>query len=97
MALQFNLAADNEINKLGIDLPEAYAVVAGYEGNKEFVTFGLTVCASAAARAALKSPINVLTFRVENAEIDGKEGDTQLARIYNYVKTLPAFEGSTDV
>ena len=97
MALQFNLAADNEINKLGIDLPEAYAVVAGYEGNKEFVTFGVTICASAAARAAFKAPINVLTFRVENVEIDGKEGATQLERIYNYVKTLPAFEGSIDV
>ena len=97
MALQFNLAADNQENRLGLDFPEAYALVANYNGDKLFVTFTITICENAAAKEAGKQPLTALTIRVEKEVIDGQEGATQVARIYNYAKTLPIFEGSTDV
>lgn len=97
MALQFNLAADNQENRLGIEFPEAYAVLANYSGDKLFVTFMLAICMNAAARAEARQPVTALNLRVERELIDAQEGDSQMAKIYNYVKTLPTFEGAIDV
>lgn len=97
MALQFNLAADNQENRLGIDFPEAYVVLANYSGDKLFVTFALAVCINEAARTEARQPITVVNLRVERELIDTQEGDSQMAKIYNYVKTLPLFEGAINV
>lgn len=97
MALQFNFPASNEENRLGLDFPEAYALVANYSGDKHFVTFTVVLCQNAAAKEAGKSPLTAMTIRVDKEVIDGQEGDTQQARIYAYIKTLPIFADATDV
>ncbi len=97
MALQFNLAANNPENRVGLDFPEAYVSFVNFNGDKLFVTFSLAIFANATARQETKTPVAVINVRVERELIDTQEGDTQLAKIYNYVKTLPLFEGATDV
>ena len=97
MALQLNLPANNQENRLGIELPEAYALVANYNGDKHFVTFTVVLCQNAAAKESGIQPVGALTIRVEKDEIDGQTGDTQQARIYAYLKTLPLFAEATDV
>lgn len=97
MAIQFNLAADHPENNTGFEFQEAYGIVPHYSGDRHYVTFNLTVQANATAREQLKQPVAFFNFTVDIASIDSQEGSTQLERIYNYIKTLPDFEGATNV
>lgn len=97
MAIQFNLAANNPGNTTGFEFQEAYGLIPHYSGDRHYVTFNLTVQANATAREQLKQPVAFFDYRVDVASIDSQDGATQLERIYNYIKTLPDFDGAINV
>ena len=98
MPIQFNLPAAK--NNVGVDLPEAYAVITaanfGVQSSQlgsaeKFDQMTVKVYASAAAFASKKTTVLELTESIPAGHL------TSTGQAYEYIKTLPLFAGAVTV
>lgn len=91
MALLVSLSADE--NSIGIALPEAYAKIGDYFGNKQTIQYQVTVWADAQARIDNKAPVRQDAYYVEMIDV---QGDLMPA-LYANLKTIPPYDTGVDV
>lgn len=72
----------------GINVPNAYIRVWRFEGNKSTLSVGVEYCAT-----ATDVRFNSVTYQVPFV----LTGDNPIRQAYEHLKTLPDFEGATDV
>lgn len=84
----------------GIELPEAYAKVTTGGFTKDYITFEVAYYANAAARDAGTPVVDRQAYQWNNDDMSMSsvtDADGLVAALYVYVKTLPGFEGASDV
>lgn len=94
MALQIDLDATK--TNIGVAAPSCYAKIGGMQFNDQtFVRFTVLFYFDQAARTAGVNPIKMEEFTFENFDHDAAQNPK--AQLYAHLKTLPAFDGATDV
>ena len=91
MALKLNLSS----TQFGAPAPEAYARVTNFFGNKDNIQVQVSVHFSKDARDSNLSPVMEHAHYIGIADLAGK-GEL-LPAIYEVLKTMATYEGSTDV
>ena len=87
MALQLNYNDDSR----ELVVPNAYAKIGEFNGNKEMVIFTIEIFTSISARENNKQALTSSTHRVPYSDGMSIQG------LYNYLKTLPEFANAVDV
>lgn len=87
MALQLDFTDTDK----GLVVPNAYAKIERFHGDKNVVFFDVAIFSSAQARTDNKQPFHNIGFEVPYT--DGMS----IQMLYDYLKTLPEFAGATDI
>jgi hypothetical protein len=91
MALQVPLLATDSL--VGDDFPNAYAKIEFYRGWADHVLIFVNWYANADARAMPAQPVRQGEFRMDH-EVGAV---ISYPMMYGHLKTLPEFDGATDV
>lgn len=88
MALKFPMNSPS----IGIALPEVYANIKGFMGDKQNLRFTVNFYANETARQANAKPIEQKIYTIPYQEMS----DSWLGGIYTWLKTQPEFIGAVD-
>jgi hypothetical protein len=88
MALFLNIQTSN----IGVSVNQAYAKIDSFLGHNNTLNFGVMFYYNQDARQKFATPIFSKNHVINLSEISGDI----LPALYNYLKTLPEYEGATD-
>ena len=88
MALQMSL----QTTSFGMPAPQAYVVINDYRGDKNIIIATILTFYNQEAK---QNGNDVINSKIEYIQSHNLSGDI-LPALYNYLKTLPEYEGATD-